>query len=34
LYQAIGRAYDFALIAANHPADYAELLHDAGLKTQ
>jgi hypothetical protein len=34
LYQAIGQAYDFALIAANHPADYAELLHDAGLKTQ
>ena len=34
LYQAIGRAYDFALIAANHPADYAELLHDAGLKAQ
>jgi hypothetical protein len=34
LYQAIGRAYDFALIAANQPADYAELLHDAGLKAQ
>jgi hypothetical protein len=34
LYQAIGRAYDFALIAANHPADYGELLHDAGLKAQ
>ena len=34
LYQAIGQAYDFALIAANHPADYAELLHDAGLKAQ
>ena len=34
LYQAIGRAYDFALIAADHPADYAELLHDAGLKAQ
>ncbi len=34
LYQAIGQAYDFALIAANHPADYAELLHDAGLKVQ
>ena len=34
LYQAIGQAYDFALIAANHPADYAELLHDSGLKAQ
>jgi hypothetical protein len=34
LYRAIGHAYDFALIAANHPADYAELLHDAGLKAQ
>lgn len=34
LYQAIGRAHDFALIAANHPADYAGLLHDAGLTVQ
>ena len=34
LYQAIGQAYDFAVIAANHPADYSELLHDAGLKAQ
>jgi hypothetical protein len=34
LYQAIGRAHDFALIAAEHPADYAELLNDAGLTVQ
>lgn len=34
LYQAIGRAHDFALVAAKYPADYAELLSDAGLVTQ
>ena len=34
LYQAIGRAHDFALVAANNPADYAELLSDAGLIVQ
>ena len=34
LYQAIGRAHDFAMIAASNAADYAELLHDAGLKVQ
>jgi hypothetical protein len=34
LYQAIGRAHDFALIAAKYPSDYADLLSDAGLVTQ
>jgi hypothetical protein len=34
LYQAIGRAHDFTLIAAHHPADYADLLNEAGLKVQ
>ena len=34
LYQAIGQAHDFALVAAEHPDEYAELLHDAGLKLQ
>ncbi len=34
LYQAIGRAHDFALVAAKNPADYAELLSDAGLIVQ
>ncbi|MBA4307289.1 MAG: hypothetical protein C0429_11180 [Sphingopyxis sp.] len=34
LYQAIGRAHDFALVAAKYPADYAELLSDAGLVAQ
>ena len=34
LYQAIGRAHDFALVAAKHPADYAELLGDSGLTVQ
>jgi hypothetical protein len=34
LYQAIGRAHDFALVAAKNPADYAELLSDAGLTVQ
>ncbi|MEP7350675.1 MAG: hypothetical protein ABI668_12110 [Sphingorhabdus sp.] len=34
LYQAIGRAHDFALVAARNSADYAELLSDAGLVAQ
>ena len=34
LYQAIGRAHDFALIAQRNTEDYAELLADAGLKQQ
>lgn len=34
LYQAIGRAHDFARVAAKYPADYAELLSDAGLVAQ
>ena len=34
LYQAVGRAHDFALAADTHPEDYAELLADAGLKAQ
>jgi hypothetical protein len=34
LYQAIGRAHDFALVAAKNPGDYAELLSDAGLTVQ
>ncbi len=34
LYRAIGRAYDFSLIADAHPQDYAALLAEAGLKPQ
>ncbi len=34
LYEAIGRAYDFALAAADAPEDFAELVEDAGLKVQ
>jgi hypothetical protein len=34
LYQAIGRAHDFALVAARNPQDYAEILSDAGLTVQ
>lgn len=34
LYQAIGRAHDFALVAAKNPSDYAEILSDAGLTVQ
>ena len=34
LYQAIGRAYDFALAAAADPASFAELVEDAGLVVQ
>jgi hypothetical protein len=34
LYAAIGRAHDFALAAAAHPEDFAELIADAGLTMQ
>lgn len=34
LYAAIGRAYDFALAAAEAPDDFAELIADAGLPVQ
>ena len=34
LYQAVGRAHDFALVAARNADDYAELLSDAGLVVQ
>lgn len=34
LYRALGQAYDFALAARAAPADYAEILEDAGLKAQ
>ncbi|MXP40258.1 hypothetical protein GRI75_01190 [Altererythrobacter soli] len=34
LYEAIGRAYDFSLAAAERPEDFAELLADAGLSVQ
>ena len=34
LYRAVGRAYDFALMADSHPQDYAEMLVDAGLTIQ
>ena len=34
LYEALGRAYDFALEAEQHPEDYAALLEDAGLTVQ
>jgi hypothetical protein len=34
LYQAIGRAHDFALVAAKNPEDYADILSDAGLTVQ
>lgn len=34
LYNAIGQAYDFYLMAEAHPEDYAELLNDSGLKAQ
>ena len=34
LYQAIGRAYDFHLMAERDPGGYAELLDDAGLTVQ
>ncbi len=34
LYHALGQAYDFALAAERCPADYLELLEDAGVKAQ
>jgi hypothetical protein len=34
LYRALGQAYDFALAAEAAPADYAEILEDAGLTAQ
>jgi hypothetical protein len=34
LYEALGRAYDFALASLAEPADYAELLEDSGVKAQ
>lgn len=34
LYAAIGRAYDFSLVAGAAPDDYAELLADAGISGQ
>ena len=34
LYQAIGRAHDFAQVAQLNPVDYAEMLADAGLTAQ
>jgi hypothetical protein len=34
LYRALGLAYDFSLLATLRPAEYAELLADAGIRTQ
>ncbi len=34
LYNAIGRAYDFALVAEQNPEDYQMILEDAGMKVQ
>lgn len=34
LYQAIGRAHDFALMAAEYPKEYAALLRDVGMTVQ
>jgi len=34
LYQALSRAYDFALAAKDEPGDYAELLQESGVKAQ
>ena len=34
LYRALGMAYDFAIAAKRVPADYAEILDDAGVKKQ
>ncbi|AKH43266.1 hypothetical protein WYH_02234 [Croceibacterium atlanticum] len=34
LYEAIGRAYDFSLAAAQAPDEFVELLEDAGIATQ
>ena len=34
LYRALSRAYDFALISKQEPADYSELLEESGMKAQ
>ena len=34
LYSAIGRAWDVALVARDHPEDYAELLEESGIAVQ
>ncbi len=34
LYNAIGRAYDFALVAEQNPSDYQMILEDSGMKAQ
>ena len=34
LYQALSRAYDFALASLDEPGDYAELLEESGVKAQ
>ncbi|MEO8141991.1 MAG: hypothetical protein ABI617_04975 [Sphingomicrobium sp.] len=34
LYRALGMAYDFAIATKRVPDDYAEILHDAGVKAQ
>ncbi len=34
LYRALGQAYDFALVAAEHPEDYAQLLEESGITVQ
>jgi len=34
LYRAIGRAWDFSLVADQHADDYAELLNDSGITAQ
>ncbi|WP_420145778.1 hypothetical protein [Sphingobium sp.] len=34
LYRAVSLSYDFALVARVRPADYAELLHDYGIRAQ
>ena len=34
LYRALGLAYDFSLLATQRPAEYAELLADAGIRIQ
>ncbi len=34
LYRALGLAYDFSLLATSRPAEYADLLGDAGIKAQ
>jgi len=34
LYEAVGRAFDFSLVADENPTDYEEILNDAGLVVQ